>query len=384
MPFGRSRTAVKPSDRTRRDALSGVTAFVQPVMNLGSGRVVGFEALARLRDGDRLLAPAQFLPALSDDQRVALFREMLSQAGAFIKAARVHAPHLSVSVNVESSLLLRDDLCDLIGSVGAVGDADAPALYVELLEGERVVDFDAMVDTLTRLKRMRIGIALDDVGSAYSSLTMIKRLPIDVIKLDQAFARELRRKPEDLQFVHSLMSLARGVGKRLVVEGVETADIWDALATIGVELGQGYGIARPMPVDQAGRWLADHVPVGRGRTPRSMLGAYAAHLNIVETCRVLKGQALPIDWRVEMMDPHVCVIGRYFDRLGVHDTPYGVAHKRFHAVIDRFDTDATLWEAAAQRFRDELRAAILAEAGPIGAGGVVTHGTGCGCALALA
>ena len=367
--------------------LPGVHAFVQPILNLATGRVVGFEALARFRKGTALLAPAQILPGLSEAQRVALFTAMVGQAVGFIRDARRRDPELTVSVNVETSLLMRDDFCELVRV--ALGDSvgDASALTVELLEGEPVVDFDRALATMAQLKRMGVGIALDDAGSAYSSLLMIKQLPIDVIKLDQAFARGLRRRPDDLQFVNSMASLARGLGKRLVVEGVETDDIQDALAMLGVQYGQGYAIARPMPAEHACDWLGAHRATPRGRTPQTLLGAFAVHLTIVETCRVMKDQALPIGWREQAKNPHACEIGRYFDRYDLHGTPYGLAHQRFHAVIDQLETDEESWKASAERFRHELRDAVVAELDDretgqrLAATGGAAKGSACACHL---
>ena len=236
----------------------------------------------------------------------------------------------------------------------------ANAIYLELLESEKIVDFDKALVKLTRLKDMNFGISLDDVGSAYSSLIMLKRLPIDVIKLDQVFARELCRKPADLQFVHSVVSLARGLGKKLVVEGVETPEIQDALSVLGVEYGQGYAIAKPMPAARASEWLSQHREILRPNIPSSLLGCYAAHLNVVETCQMLAFQPLPMSWQQDVRDPHACAIGLYFDRLGLHDTPFGLAHKAFHKVFDTYKSDPVGWARASDRFCCELQTAILA------------------------
>ena len=361
--------------------LAGITAFMQPIMALSSGRIVGFEALARLRDGNTLLRPARFMPGLSEADRLELFCEILGQAGRFITSARKLSPTLFVSVNVETSILMRDDLSDLVEE-SAVGMNDA--IYLELLESEKIVDFDKACMNLIRLKELGFGISLDDVGSAYSSLIMLKRLPIDVIKLDQVFARELRRKPSDLQFVHSVVSLARGLGKKLVVEGVETPEIQEALAILGVDYGQGYAIAKPMPDERALEWLKEHRETTQTKFPSSLIGCYAAHLNVVETCQMLALQPLPMSWHRDAKNPHACGIGAYFDRLGLHDTPYGLAHKAFHMVLADYRSDPVGWESAAERFRCELKTAIQVKettdlSAPIRSSG---HAATCGCFIA--
>ncbi len=350
--------------------LSSITSLMQPIVELSSGRVVGFEALARLQDGNLLLAPDQFLPELSDEERVWLFREMLRQAHDFVTAARRRRPDLIISVNVETSIVMRDDLPELIEmTLGA--EASTKGIYLELLESEKILDLKKAMVNLTRLKKMAIGLSLDDVGSAYSSLIMLKRLPIDVIKLDQAFARELARKPSDLQFVQSVMSLSRGLRKKLVVEGVETLEILDALTVLGVDYVQGFTIAKPMPAIRALEWLDEAREKKRSRIPNSLLGCYSAHLLVVETCRIIDDQSLPMRWDRHAKDPHACGIGIYLNQRGLHDTSFGVAHKAFHDVIDRYGSDREIWETAAELFRRELEHAILAGTAEQKSGSVV-------------
>ena len=187
----------------------------------------------------------------------------------------------------------------------------------------------------------------DDVGTGYSSLNRLRELAVDKIKLDQAFVRTLTHQPESLHFVAAMLSLARGLHTMLIVEGVETPGIMQALAVLGVQAAQGYAISRPMSRVALLDWVAAYAPGPACREPRSLLGAYASHLSIVEACRALMNQPLPFAWGDKVSDPHACAIGRYFDEAGLHDTPYGHAHKRFHAVVDRFAHDTAAWECAA-------------------------------------
>lgn len=229
---------------------------------------------------------------------------------------------------------------------------------MELLEGEAIPDMEALAAALRDVRAMGVEVALDDIGSGYSSLINLKSLPVDTVKLDQAFARGLRGSPSDLHFVLSLQGLAQALGKRLVVEGVETAEILDAVRIMGVEYAQGYGIARPMPAGAVPGWLDGKPPRKPTRTPRTLLGVYAAHLRVVETCRLLMEQPLPIERRSAVRDPHACGIGRYLDACGAHDGPCGEAHKRFHEVMDRYATDRAAWQAGADGFRLALEQAL--------------------------
>ena len=117
-------------------------------------------------------------------------------------------------------------------------------------------------------------------------------MPVDSITLGQGFVRGVLQKTDNLQFVASMISLARGLRKKLVVEGVENAEIANALQVLGVGLAQGYAIARPMGSDMLLKWVAERFEMRGSRQSNCMLSAYAAHLMIVETCHLLANQAI--------------------------------------------------------------------------------------------
>ncbi len=352
--------------RPRRAVSSGLAgarihAVFQPIEDLGSGRIVGFEALARLRRGDQILSPAAFLPDLSQDELKTLFREMLGQALRLRRGLATGASLPYVTINVEVPLLLSEGFLDLLhDELGRHAVVPKGAVVLELLEGHATADFARMSERLREIQALGIAIALDDIGSAYSSLINLRDLPVDIMKLDQSFARGLRQRPHDLHFILSLQRLALSIGKRLIVEGVETMEIHDALRVLGVDFAQGYGIARPMPAEAAAAWLAARtVPARRhDRTPTSLLGAYAGHLRVVEACRTLMSQPLPVAWKEASKDPHACGIGIFLDCHKLHDTAYGLAHKRFHEVMSLYETDPVSWQTEADGFRRELERAM--------------------------
>lgn len=350
---------------TARPAIpDAVRASFQPIERLRTGEIVGFESLARLAVGDALLPPVAFLADLTPADLVDLFYAMLEQALGLLRSVSTAGFAPYVSVNLEPTILLSTGFLDrLRRELARHRYGGGSKLVIELLECDRILDFGAIADALTALNGMEIGVALDDVGSAYASLTHLRELPVGLIKLDQSFARRLKERPDDLHFTLSLQSLANGLGKRLIVEGVETPEIHDALRVLGVEFGQGYGIARPMPLAAVGPWLAARRPRDPDLAPTSILGAYAGHLKVVETCRVLMEQPLPVTWEEESKDPHICSIGRYFDRHGVHDTAYGCAHKAFHAVMALYATDRDAWQVGADGFRKALADEMLASDG---------------------
>ncbi len=337
----------------------GFVAFYQPIQNLRTGRVAGFEVLARLRRGGAVLTPDSFLSDLTPADHIRLFRTMFGQALALFKAARAAGHRFHVSVNADSSLVATDGFLEAVEPVLLANPGFARHLVVEILEGEPIADYARAAAVFTALREFGVHVAVDDVGSAYSSLLNLKDLPVDVFKLDQGFARGLERKPDDLLFVVSLLSLARGLGKILVVEGAETPAVLDALRILGVDYAQGYAIAQPMPGEAVLPWLrgAD-AAAARPDGPQTLLGVYASHLAFVETCRVVAPQPMQVEWSAEARDPHRCPIGRHFGRHGLHDTPMGRAHARVHAVMTQFRSDRAAWDAAMDDFYARIKEAM--------------------------
>ena len=333
----------------------------QPIVNLQSGEIVGFEALARFEVGTALIGPGEILPHFDANDLSALFSRMFERAIALTQTPWWPGPNAYVSVNVEACLVLREGFCDLLDHLLEKSGGAPEQLVIELLEGERVDDHERMASVMTCLQKMGIGVALDDLGSGYSSLINLQQLPVDIIKLDRSFASDLKRKPEDLLFIHMLAGLARGLGKQLIIEGVETPDIVDALTILGVNLAQGFAIARPMPADAIEGWLEHRARLAAHRTPTTLLGAYASHLMIVESCRMLQLQPLQVEWKDKARDWRTCKIGRYFSHANLHDTCCGAAHRRFHEVISCYETDRESWERAASDLRDELLKAMSAD-----------------------
>lgn len=334
----------------------------QPIVGLCSGRVTGVEVLTRLCDGTALILPGCFLGNLD----LAHLDELLFRSLA-AGTAMLHdlpAPHadLTMSFNVSPTMLMQPGFADrVLAALRELGTAP-DRIMLEILEHE---EFLGQADASMPLRTLRdagIAIALDDVGTGYSSLMRLKELPVDAIKLDQAFVRNLLQKPEDLQFVASMMSLSRGLRKRLIVEGVETGGIANALQVLGVDAAQGYAIAPPMHAAALHDWLSRHVAVEASRLPNSLLGAYAVHLVVIEGCRLMMSQATRLAWPASIDDPHACMIGRYLDATGLHETELGLAHKRFHGTISTLTDDQAAWNEAADAMGRLLAQAVTCEA----------------------
>ena len=336
----------------------------QPIVDLRSGRVLGVEALARLICGTEIIPPGRFLPGMNHEALEDLLFASLPEGLNTLSACRETHPALTMSFNVSPCVMVRDGFSDRLLRILDLAGIDPGRITLEILESDEFLTLAAARRQLEVLNAAGVRIALDDVGVGYSSLDRLRELSVDTIKLDQAFVRELQRQPESLHFVSAMLSLSRGLRNLLIVEGVETTEILEALGVMGVQAAQGYAIARPMSEAALVEWLGSRVAAPASRVPNSLLGAFASHLTIVEGCRALLNQPLKVSWSGEMRDPHECVIGQFFDAHGLYDSPLGQAHKRFHALIDRHGEDPEAWERAAADLLCRLQEAIKAQARP--------------------
>ena len=334
----------------------GLELHFQPIVNLRSGKVYGLEALGRLATGGRIISPKVFLQHFDAPDLLDLLLQSVDQGLAALVACSGTNAGLNLSLNVHPVLLLEPGFASVF--LARLADFDLHRITIEILESGEFLNTDLAHTQLTVLRAAGIKVALDDVGSAYSSLMRLRVLPVDKIKLDQVFVRELKDKPEDLVFVSSMMSMARGLGKKLIVEGVETLEILDALRVLGVELAQGYAIGRPMPASALLRWLSAQSPEPATSRPHSLLGAYAAHLCLVEACRALLNQPLKATWISGADNPHACLIGQFLDEHGLHDIRLGLAHKHLHRILPVYSDLPDEWDDAAEKFRRELEQAI--------------------------
>jgi diguanylate cyclase (GGDEF)-like protein len=219
----------------------------QPWLDLAAGRLTSVEALARLEWGGRVLGPAEFFPGLDHADLALLGQRVRAMALAQGAAWQRAGLACNISVNVSPEELLDPRFAtQVLASLAAEPDFPAGRLTIELLETSEILNRTLSSRHLRQLRAAGVRVALDDLGSGYSSLLRLKELPVDIIKIDQSFVRGLLQRPGDLKFLHALISLARSVQAEIVVEGVETPLYLAALRQMGVDYLQGYAIARPL------------------------------------------------------------------------------------------------------------------------------------------
>ncbi|MBB5457708.1 EAL domain-containing protein [Paraburkholderia sp. Cpub6] len=230
----------------------------QPILDLRTGATSGIEALARLRDGDRLIAPGEFLPVLTSDDLLALFFGGLRQAMEQVSGWMAMGFALNMAINLPPSALADTRYFDHTLHALRAYSFPPQALTLEILETDDIPGSVNIHEELTKYKRLGVRLAQDDLGAGYSSLARLRSLPADSIKIDRGIVSLADNDAtEMLKFVYQLTRLGHSLGKSVTVEGVEDIALLEAAAILGADLAQGFGIARPMSALQLTHWLSD-------------------------------------------------------------------------------------------------------------------------------
>lgn len=249
-------------------ACDGVLCFLQPIVSVSEGgRVVAFEALMRLRDGEEGIAmPGAFIEAAESTGLIhQLSQQLIDKAlHILVDPAFTHRFGQNFVININLSrhqlkdAMLVDDMMRLINKHGA----DPRRVNLEITESAVLAEPAIALRNLNRLREHGISIALDDFGSGYSSLSQLCELPLDCIKIDRRFVMDLEREPRKRHVMTSVIDLCRRLDFRVVIEGVEESATLKTVCDMGAEQIQGFIYARPMPSqDVLGRLNATLLPV---------------------------------------------------------------------------------------------------------------------------
>jgi diguanylate cyclase (GGDEF)-like protein len=234
----------------------------QPKVNMRSGEVVGMEALLRWQHPQRgMVGPMLFLPLVDQTDLIVdigvwvirqALRQMQSWAGAW--------PHWVVSVNIAARHFQRPDFVLRLKEIlDEFPDVPASMLELEILESSALDDIEHVRQIMTACQELGITFALDDFGTGYSSMSYLKRLPANILKIDQSFVRNMLADQDDLHLVGAIIGLAKSFNLAVIAEGVETIEHGALLMRMGCDLAQGYGIARPMPAEAVAAWAGDFI-----------------------------------------------------------------------------------------------------------------------------
>jgi diguanylate cyclase (GGDEF)-like protein/PAS domain S-box-containing protein len=260
------------SDLRRAVELGEMRVYYQPIVALDSGRIEGVEALVRWRHPTRgLVSPVDFIPVAEETGLIVpigkwVLEEACRQAATW-RTQFPSEPRLTVSVNLSPRQFQQPALIEQVERALSQAGLPANSLKLEITEGAAMRDVEATISTLRQLRRLGIKIAIDDFGTGYSSLAYLKRLPIDVIKIDRSFIQDIGQDQETTAIVRAIISMAKALNLTLTAEGVETVEQSNLLRAWNCDRGQGYLFARPMDAET----LTALLPTGQPQ-----LGANAA------------------------------------------------------------------------------------------------------------
>jgi diguanylate cyclase (GGDEF)-like protein/PAS domain S-box-containing protein len=237
--------------------------YYQPKVNMRTGDVVGAEALIRWQHPERgLLPPGMFLPVIEDHPlSVEIGDWVIESALTQMESWLAEGFDLPISVNVSAAELQQPDFADRLRAHLKAHPTIMPSsLELEVLETSAMEDVVSTSRVLMACREIGLSIGLDDFGTGYSSLTYLKRLPANVLKIDQSFVRDMLEEPENLTILEGVLGLASAFQRQVIAEGVETPEHGLMLLQMGCDLAQGYGIAASMPAEDLRSWVAAWKP----------------------------------------------------------------------------------------------------------------------------
>ena len=238
----------------------------QPQLDIRAGTVVGTEALIRWYHPERkLMSPAEFIPA-------AEVNGLIVPIGAWVietacrqnkKWQEEGLPPVRIAVNISPRQFHSDDLIDTVRSALEESGLDPWWLELEITEGMVMDHADLVVGKLSQLRDLGVEMAIDDFGTGFSSLSYLKRFPVQRLKVDQSFVRDLTTDADDAAIAEAIIRMGHGLNLGVIAEGVETEEHVAWLLGQGCEQAQGYYFSRPLPPDDLARWMGERIAANR-------------------------------------------------------------------------------------------------------------------------
>jgi diguanylate cyclase (GGDEF)-like protein/PAS domain S-box-containing protein len=230
--------------------------YYQPITSLDMGKLAGFEALARWRHPVRgAISPAEFIPVAEETGAIVpLGIWLLEESCRQLRSWQLKYPHnsaLKISVNLSGKQLREPQLIEQIDRILAVTELDGKYLKLEITESLLIENIESVITILSTLKQRGIQFSIDDFGTGYSSLSYLHRFPVDTIKIDRSFIRQMEEDRENIAIIRAIITLAHGLNMDIVAEGIETTAQLAQLKLLGCEYGQGFFFAQPLNSKQA-------------------------------------------------------------------------------------------------------------------------------------
>lgn len=230
--------------------------YYQPIICLGTGKISGFESLVRWISPTRgFVSPGEFIPLAEETGLIIpLGQWILQEACRQTKIWHERFPQnpsLTISINISSRQFSQADLAEQIATILSLTDLDPNSVKLEITESMVMNDVKEALILLEKLKSLGLRLSMDDFGTGYSSLSYLHRFPMDTLKIDQSFVRQMEESTEDAEIVKTIVLLGHNLSMDIVAEGIETETQMQTLRSLNCEYGQGYFFSKPLPSDSA-------------------------------------------------------------------------------------------------------------------------------------
>lgn len=236
-----------------------IQAWFQPKVRIADGRVTGFEALARWIEPDgSMLPPRVFIPSAEESEVIIpLTRKLISDSMVQLSNWKRSNLELKVSINVTVEVLDSDNFVSWLQNQLEHHKLAAKSLIIEITESRVAGTASQVVEVLTSLRQLGLGVSLDDFGTGYSSLLQLSRMPCSELKIDRSFVSGASEKEETAVLLGNSVRIGHGLGLNVVAEGVETRADWEAVAKADVDEVQGWFVGRAQSYDGVIPWIED-------------------------------------------------------------------------------------------------------------------------------
>jgi diguanylate cyclase (GGDEF)-like protein len=243
------------ADLRRAIAAKEFTLYYQPIVDLATDRIAGFEALVRWIHPQRgFIAPGAFIPLAEETGLIVPLGDWIGQTAiAQIQAWTRTFPHagLIMSINLSSRQFDQGDVVERLAQWIAAAELPGHCLKLEITESMVMGNVDVAIDLMLRFKALGCRLSLDDFGTGYSSLSQLRRFPLDTLKVDQSFVRHMADSAEDDAIVRMIIDLGHTLGMDIIAEGIETPEDAERLRSLHCDFGQGYLWSKPLPAAAA-------------------------------------------------------------------------------------------------------------------------------------
>jgi len=324
--------------QTRRELLQQLSValkedelllYYQPKVNMRTGKIVGAEALIRWQHPEEgLMGPGHFLPHVEYHDLIIeigewVIRQALTQLSYWISKGL----KLTVSVNIAArQILKRDFVSSLKEIIYDFPEVPLELLELEILESAALENTEHVAKVIEQCREMGIHFALDDFGTGYASLSYLRDIPADVLKIDQSFVFNLLEKRKDMALIEGIIGLAAAFQRTVIAEGIEKTEQGVLLMRLGCDLGQGFGIAKPMPAENIMLWVNNYQPDPEWSlwadtsweiSDFPLLVAQHDHVNWVKNILMyIEGKTNSVN-RTILIDHHECRFGHWYYEYGM-------------------------------------------------------------------